>query len=497
MRKLFDPQLELDTTPIEDIIFNVRSRDDIPQLLRGLQHIYSHPSCREAVFEILQKNIKTDTSFDNGRPGMDLWVILVLGTLRLGLGCDYDRLHELANEHRTIRMMLGHNAWENGHIYGLQTLRDNVTLLTESMLQEINKVVVDAGHDVVKQKESDTLKCRCDSFVVETNVEYPTDAGMLFDALKNTIVLTARLCRQHKIDGWRQAHYNIQRLKKCKRNAQQSHRSRRADVEKHKHKVYKKYLCVAQDYIDKSIASIDELIVVSEQMQPSKEHCQLRDKLKEITGFQGYTVLLHDQIEQRILSDVTIAAKEKIFSIFQPHTEWISKGKAGVPFELGLKVCILEDQHQFILHHLVMEKCQDVDVAVQMIKASLDKFPDLASCSFDKGFHSPCNQTDLADMLTEVILPKKGKLSSEEKTKEHTTNFKQARRQHSAVESAINALEHCGLDRCRDHGIDGFKRYVALAILSRNLKRLGTLLIQKERTQLTQKKSSENCAQAA
>ena len=130
MRKLFEPQLELDTTPIEDIIFNVRSRDDIPQLLRGLQYIYTHPSCREAVFEILQNNIKTDTSFDNGRPGMDLWVILVLGTLRLGLGCDYDRLHELANEHRTIRMMLGHNAWENGHIYGLQTLRDNVTLLT-------------------------------------------------------------------------------------------------------------------------------------------------------------------------------------------------------------------------------------------------------------------------------------------------------------------------------------------------------------------------------
>ena len=194
MRQFFDPQLELDATPIEDIIFNVRSRDDIPQLLRGLQHIYTQPNCREAVFEILQNNIKPGTSFDNGRPGMDLWVILVLGTLRLGLGCDYDRLHDLANEHRTIRMMLGHNDWENGHVYGLQTLRDNVTLLTESMLQEINKVVVDAGHDVVEKKETDTLKARCDSFVVETHVEYPTDAAMLFDSLRKTIVLTKELC---------------------------------------------------------------------------------------------------------------------------------------------------------------------------------------------------------------------------------------------------------------------------------------------------------------
>jgi hypothetical protein len=152
MRKLFNPQLELGATSIEDIVFNVRSRDDIPQLLSGLQYIYTHPTCREAVFDILQDNIKTDTSFDNGRPGMDLWVILVLGTLRLGLNCDYDRLHELANEHRTIRMMLGHSTWANGHSYGLQTLRDNVSLLTESILQKINKVVVDAGHDVVKKK---------------------------------------------------------------------------------------------------------------------------------------------------------------------------------------------------------------------------------------------------------------------------------------------------------------------------------------------------------
>ena len=348
MRQLFDPQLELGATPIEDIIFNVRSRDDIPQLLRGLQHIYTHTNCREAVFEILQNNIKPDTSFDNGRPGMDLWVILVLGTLRLGLGCDYDRLHDLANEHRTIRMMLGHNDWEDGHIYGLQTLRDNVTLLTESMLQEINKVVVDAGHDVVEKKESDTLKARCDSFVVETHVEHPTDRGMLFDAMRKTIVLTKELCDRYNINGWRQSHYNILRLKACSRKAQQSHYSRRVDAEKQKHKAYKKYLRVAQRYIDKSIASIDELIAVSEQMQQSKELCQLRDKLKKIAEFQGSAIFLHDQIEQRVLSDVTISANEKIFSIFQPHTEWISKGKAGVPFELGLKVCILEDQHQFI-----------------------------------------------------------------------------------------------------------------------------------------------------
>jgi IS5 family transposase len=76
-----------------------------------------------------------------------------------------------------------------------------------------------------------------------------------------------------------------------------------------------------------------------------------------------------DQIERRVLEDETIPTKEKIYAIFQPHTEWISKGKAGGGgvVELGVKVCIMEDQYQFVLHHDVMEKTQDVDVAVSMV----------------------------------------------------------------------------------------------------------------------------------
>ena len=75
------------------------------------------------------------------------------------------------------------------------------------------------------------------------------------------------------------------------------------------------------------------------------------------------------------------------------------------------------------------------------------------------------------------MLPKKGKCNAVEHAREHTPRFQRLRRQHSAVESAINALEAHGLDRCPDHGIDGFKRYVALAVVARNLHRLGALLL--------------------
>jgi hypothetical protein len=171
---------------------------------------------------------------------------------------------------------------------------------------------------------------------------------------------------------------------------------------------------------------------------------------------------------------------EKVFSIFEPHTEWICKGKAGVPVELGVRVCVLEDQHQFILHHQVMEKKTDDQVAVSMVEEAQKRFPNVTTCSFDKGFHSPVNQVALSERLAMVALPRKGRLSRDAQAIEQSDAFLAARRKHSAVESAINALEVHGLDRCPDHGIDGLKRYVAMAVLARNIHRIGDILKQQE-----------------
>ena len=153
---------------------------------------------------------------------------------------------------------------------------------------------------------------------------------------------------------------------------------------------------------------------------------------------------------------------------------------ATVPVELGLRVAVVEDQHRFILTHQVMQKTTDDQVAVTLVEAALAGFPEISSASFDKGFHSPANQIALAALIPQVVLPKKGKLSQAQRKREADPEFVALRRQHSAVESAINALEVDGLDRCLDHGIDGFKRYVALAVVARNIQRLGAILRQQE-----------------
>ena len=187
-----------------------------------------------------------------------------------------------------------------------------------------------------------------------------------------------------------------------------------------------------------------------------------------------------EQIKRRVLENEKIPHEEKVLSIFEPHTEWISKGKAGVPVELGLKVCILEDNMRFILHHEVMEKQTDDDIAVKMVTEGKKRVANLSVVSMDKGFHSPSNQETLQVHLDKVILPKKGRLSQADKEREQDPDFVKRRHQHSAVESAINALEIHGLDICPDHGIDAFKRYVSLAILARNIQRLGVIVRDKE-----------------
>jgi transposase, IS5 family len=392
--------------------------------------------------------------------------------------------------------MLGHGDFDK-ELYHFQTLKDNVSLLTPELLDEINQLIIGAGHDLVKKKGGEALRGRCDSFVVETDVHFPTDINLLYDAMRKVITLTAQWCERREASDWRQHKYNLRHVKLCMRRAQNSKRSKaqnskrsKAQSEEQKNKnaarivvAHQEYLDVSQHYLDKAKATLATLAPLGCASQ-----FDVIAKL-EIEGFMDHAKRQIDQTKRRVILGETIAHNEKVFSIFEPHTEWISKGKAGVPVELGVKVCILEDQYQFILHHLVMEKKTDDQVTVSMVKEAKKRFPALNACSFDKGFHSPENQAALKEQLELVALPRKGKLSQQAQAVEQSAQFVKARRAHSAVESAINALEVHGLDMCRDHGIDGFKRYVALAVVTRNIHRIGDILWKREQG-LSQERST-------
>jgi hypothetical protein len=154
MREVIARQLRLGHADIGSLTFNPRSRDDIPQVLQGLQYIYVTDERREAVFAVLEKLVPAEVDASRGRPGMDLWNALVLATLRVNLNWDYDRLLEMANQHRSIRQMLGHGFWDDDYEYKLQTVKDNADLVDEASLQRINQLVVEAGHKLLKKSRA-------------------------------------------------------------------------------------------------------------------------------------------------------------------------------------------------------------------------------------------------------------------------------------------------------------------------------------------------------
>ena len=489
MRIVKKTQCHFGEVNIAEIDLSARSRDDIPAILKGLQYIYTTDEAKEKVFHALEKTLPSTVDSKTGRPGMELWTIFVLATLKLGLNCDFDRLQELANQHKTVRQMLGHSGWEDVTNYKLQTIIDNVSKLKPKILADINQVIVEVGHEVVKKKPGDALQTRCDSFVVETDVHYPTDINLLWDAMRKVIELTGRLSEQEKITDWRQYRFNLKQLKRLFRKAQKIKHSTSKDEEKKAvrceevHQTYLDYLAAAKQLITKS-QQTNKVIVNRNNLQAVEQiHHYIQHAERQI-----------DQIDRRVLKDEVIPHQEKVFSIFEEHTEWIKKGKAGVPVELGVRVCVLEDQHQFVLHHRIMWQETDDIVAVPMIEDAKTRFPQINQCSFDKGFHSKSNVIALNERLDNVILPKKGRRNKTEKTWEESEIFGQARRQHSAVEACINNLEIRGLDRCLSYGRDGFERHVALSIVATNVHRIGFLL---QRKALVRLKRTEHRKKAA
>jgi len=492
MRNVHNPQASLGELNIADIRINPKSRDDIPAILLGLQYIYTTPDVRQKVFDVLAQLLPTSKSDSSrkaspkrGRSGMDQWKILVLGTLRLGLNTDYDRIHDLANHHNLIREMLGHGRDVFGEEaiateYSLQTIKDNLMLFTPEILDEINQIVVQAGHTLVKKspkdgetEEIESLGGRCDSFVVETHVHFPTDINLLYDAVRKAIEESADLAERYALTGWRQYKHNIKKLKIQYRKIQKIKHSTSKDEEKKRvrseliKQQHQIYIDMATHWIERSEQTLEQINAVIGVME--HETLMLRE-------YQAYTNTFIGQIHRRVILDEKIPHSEKIFSIFQPHTEWVRKGKAGVFVELGLRVSIMEDHHGFILHHKVMEGETDEKVTIEMVQESQKRFPALNSASFDKGYYTPDNLKELQQQLELAVLPKKGKRSKADQEREGSEEFGTLRKQHSAVESAINALEQHGLDTCPDHGINGFKRYVALAVVSRNIHQLGTII---------------------
>lgn len=474
MRKRFEQQISLGIVPISEVKISLKSRDELPPVMMALQYIFITPELSNKVFELLEQKI-VGTKKQTGRNGMDLWHILVLAVIRHTCNTNWDTLETWANQHLLIRRILGVHSNiledEEQMSFSYQTILDNVSLLDEELLQKINLLVVEAGHKLVKKKADEPLELKTDSYVVEKNVHFPTDLSLLWDSLRKCLDLIEDILAIIFIAGWRKLKQLYRKLKRLFRLT--SHQVFKGKNEALKQQCVKEYLKEAKEISDRVTVLLADVV---KSVKPTKSLLQI---IIPLTKYKDYVNKFIDQIDRRLLQKQVIDASEKVFSIFEEDTEWITKGKLGNKVELGHLVLVTTDQYDFMIDYKVMEKQKDAQQVAGLCERIKTNFSNtkIQSHSFDKGFWSADNLKTLQETaITVPILPKRGRHSKADKERESTKQFTQYRRLHSAVESNINMLEHHGLDMCRDKGIKGFKRCVGISVLAYNLHQIGNII---------------------
>jgi transposase, IS5 family len=486
------PEQRLDCPPIIDVTLNLNCRDEIIPILRSLQHLYGNGQLRRELLSLVGKDVNKKTSRKRGRRGLNYWEIAVLAAARLGCNLDYDKLQDLAENHRRLRQIMGIGDWQAEDVdFDWRRIEDNLIKLRPETLKKINDLIVGAGH-VLEPNAIESV--RGDTFVVETNIHYPTESSLIGDGLRKVVTLAARLAAAHGLPGWRQHEHWLHKVKKQVRDIDRASRTKSQAGHARLQGGYKKLLQLA-----------DELLQRGRQLAAllqAPENLSVLDPAggagaQELLHYAGLTAQVCGTARRRVLEGETVPKEDKIFSIFEPHTELIKRGKQPDPTQFGHNVLVIEDAVGFVVAYRVLGNgVLDQEVVVPAMRDLQDRFRGMIkSASFDRSFHTPRNQLDLAEIVATPCIASKGKEKGRQQQQESTLAFRHARQRHSGIESAIGALQAGnGLKRCRDRSEPGYERYVALGILGRNLHTLGKLLLAQDQADCRAAKSKRKRA---
>jgi hypothetical protein len=474
----FEVQLWFNQIPIEHVKIPTKSRDELPPVLAALQWIFITPEINEQIFKLLEDKI-CGAKKHTGRPGMDLWHILVLGVIRLTLDCDYDRLEYLLHYDGLMRQIMGlepNFEGEFGKGFHQKTIIENVCHVDEDLLMQINEIVVKAGRALFKKKDSEKIEAKTDTYVLETNIHFPTDINLLWDACRSCIRILEQFYKAGLLIGWRKFKDWRKQIKTLMRICGKISKAGGANKEEHLKKAATEYLSKAKELKERVCESIKML-----ENQPLDMLTEV--KLSELSYFFKMLIKHIDLIERRILKGEKIPHEEKVFSLFEPHTEWVNKGKVYPSVELGHKLLITTDQYGLVIDYKVMDQTVDGKETLPLVERLINRYGkgSIGSISFDKGFSDEEDRRLLEEYIEEVIMLKKGRLSKADKEREGHKKFQDLRNQHNAIESDINCLEHHGLNRCPDKGIESFERYVGFGVLAYNQHKIGNKILEKRR----------------
>jgi len=481
-------------TPIDQIQIPTNSRSRLYPTLLALQEVFNRKKqVVDLVFEDLLKDYAHSTNdiidpiledvlpsagsigsapsdSEFGAPGMTAWQCLVAVTLRQAMNCTYDDLEVHFNHNQLLREFCEIPRFDKS-TFSESRLGKNCRKISPETIKAIDNAVIDISMEIGVE---DGKEVRGDSYACKTNIHHPSDTKAIEEACCKVILICIRDPRT--APGWRQHKYWKKKIARLARELVQAKRSKRRDKQIKSASIKQAY----KNLIDAS-REIQEKVFCSWNTMTENEN------LEELGYYMCCLEIMIDLAERRTQHDEVIASSEKIYSIFEPHTELIHRGKFPIPIEYGHRVFVAEGRSGMILDHRVMENgVLDQHETLPLLKRLCERYGKLDVLSLDKGYNiKGFNPRDEAVSVSLFALPSKGYKDKMKKEVESSEDFVEARKWRAGVESCIGALMRGnGGDLCRDMHVRGYRRWVSACVLSRNLITLGRHLINDDSQQV-------------
>jgi IS5 family transposase len=408
---------------------------------------------------------------ETGRPGITPDQVLRSLLLMRIKNWDYRELRERINDGYTLRRFTGfysapvpvHNAFNQAF-----------NRLTPATIEKLNDAVIAAA---VQDDLEDGKKLRIDTTVVETDIHWPTDATLLWDTVR---VLT-RLIGQFRVLAPRQVPRFANRKLSARRRMQKLQRMTASQRETQQVSAYKELLSITQEVLTNARRTLD----ATAPYHPKNSMDMIEELRQELTDYCALADRVIDQARRRVLYGEQVPVAEKIYSIFEPHTDLIKRGKINKPVEFGHKVFLAESARGLITQYCVLKgnpSDEDhVESALNAHRKTFGSVPDVFAT--DRGFDNEKNQKTCrnARIRCASIPQRGGKKTAKRQAFEKSADFKKAQRFRAGIEGRISVLfRGRGMKRCLARGLDRFQAFIGFAVLTNNLMKIAEILIGRE-----------------
>ena len=437
-----------------------------PVLQRIDDFLDEHSALVELVRLDLERGLKKPNA---GRHGITPAQTLRSLTLMRIKNWDYRETRERINDGYTLRVF---TQFDSHAVPKHNAFNRAFNRITPATLATVNQLVV---QQAVKLGLEDGKQLRVDTTVVETNVHYPTDATLLWDVVRTLTRLVEGL--DEKLPKGVKSFTDHTRS--ARRRMQAIQRMTARQREQQQTPKYRQLIRITEQVV----RNAKQVISVAKRVRKVDVVTRgvIDEICKEITSFCELGNRVLDQTRRRVLQGETVPTEQKVYSIFEPHTDLIKRGKTLKPVEFGHKVFLAESSHGLITDYRVLEgnpvDSDHVQTSLEHHKQIFEHAPDRYAA--DRGFYSPETVQNCKDAgVSQVCIPQRGGQRTEEQEElERSRAFKKGQRFRAGIEGRISVLfRGRGMKRCLLKGRQRFEILVGAAVLANNLMRIADLL---------------------